>query len=450
MMNGRFERCAWPLRKLLWVRSILCNNLCAQAPLLVLKALHFAGWVHRDISSGNILLWNNHVKLADLEFAKRFTEMQSAVDLENVRFHNVRTVSDNSTPLGTMELIPKQGTPRYASLEAAVRRFLFVGIADPTLKPPKGIPVQAGVPLSKQKIDFSVKPVDDGEEHAPINDISRPNPPSRSNLPKIIWQYHPLHDVESLSWLSDDLTLNRDLYFAPVEYPDRDVYAPEGGETIDERHERIKRQARAAENLHPSNALSRSRCMTTPGILAELLEDMHPILRKDPPGKGACSVAAALVEIRDCIHRTYVTSSVDPSKITNFVADEVYSTMSEALTKASNSLLMPNYIPSIRPLEKEVHAVRKQDGVKDIVQKTTGTKKSKGKAKEVSQATKSEVNAAGKRKRETSTRGTDPQPGSSKDQDPPEDTQIPTQATKKRKTTARKPTTRKTTAKSKS
>lgn len=40
--------------------------------LLALKLLHSSGWVHRDVSSGNILLEHDgNVRLADFEYAKR-------------------------------------------------------------------------------------------------------------------------------------------------------------------------------------------------------------------------------------------------------------------------------------------------------------------------------------------------------------------------------------------
>ena len=37
---------------------------------LGLSLLHNLGWVHRDVSSGNILVVDGHVKIADLEYAK--------------------------------------------------------------------------------------------------------------------------------------------------------------------------------------------------------------------------------------------------------------------------------------------------------------------------------------------------------------------------------------------
>lgn len=340
---------------------------------------------------------------------------------------------------------------------------MFTGIADQrTRKAPEAVQLEPGVPLAQQEIDFFVPvvPVEANVEYDLVDAVPKPTLSTKPEPTKVIWQYHPIHDLESLSWLSEELTINRDLYFASAEYPDREVYAPEGGETVDQRCERIKRQAEAADFLRPSNPL-RSQCLIAEDFLVGLTETMHPMLRRDPPpgprSHESCSVATALEKIRSSIYNKYVTASADPSKITHLVALDIYGPIAEALDKASHSLMMTHYIPSIRPLEKEVHTVMKQDGVKDIVQsqQTAVTKKSKGKAKEVPQVTQSEASTAantrsatGKRKRETSTREADPQPGSSKDQAPQEE--LPTQASKKRKTAARKPTTRKTTAKSKS
>ena len=50
-----------------------------------LQALHQCGWVHQDISIGNILVVGTSAKLADFEYAKRIDDTSD--------IHEGRTVS---------------------------------------------------------------------------------------------------------------------------------------------------------------------------------------------------------------------------------------------------------------------------------------------------------------------------------------------------------------------
>ena len=50
---------------------------------VALYILHSLGWVHRDISSGNILIVDDFIKIADLEYAKREDDTSQ---------HGIRTV----------------------------------------------------------------------------------------------------------------------------------------------------------------------------------------------------------------------------------------------------------------------------------------------------------------------------------------------------------------------
>ena len=52
---------------------------------IVLKALHEIGWVHRVVSSGNILVDGDSVKLVDLEYAKKIGKTTGG-------HHEIRTV----------------------------------------------------------------------------------------------------------------------------------------------------------------------------------------------------------------------------------------------------------------------------------------------------------------------------------------------------------------------
>jgi len=58
--------------------------LCPSNRFIVLQLLHKSGWVHRDISPGNLMRIGGSVKLADLEYAKR---------LDSDKTHDFRTVS---------------------------------------------------------------------------------------------------------------------------------------------------------------------------------------------------------------------------------------------------------------------------------------------------------------------------------------------------------------------
>lgn len=64
--------------------SVAANAECAF--YAALHALHNLGWVHRDISTGNILLFGEQVKLGDLEYAKRIT-------IDEPAHAGIRTVS---------------------------------------------------------------------------------------------------------------------------------------------------------------------------------------------------------------------------------------------------------------------------------------------------------------------------------------------------------------------
>jgi serine/threonine protein kinase len=51
-----------------------------------LELMHKLGWVHRDVSIGNILSYNGEAKLCDLEYAKKNGDTKT---------HNVRTVCES-------------------------------------------------------------------------------------------------------------------------------------------------------------------------------------------------------------------------------------------------------------------------------------------------------------------------------------------------------------------
>lgn len=47
--------------------------------------MHKAGWVHRDVSSGNIALGDKRARLIDFEFAKRASDEDDLTIVRNIR-----------------------------------------------------------------------------------------------------------------------------------------------------------------------------------------------------------------------------------------------------------------------------------------------------------------------------------------------------------------------------
>jgi serine/threonine protein kinase len=117
-----------------------------------LRILSQLGYVHRDISAGNILYVGGVGKLSDLEFLKEFT----TTDVHEVR--TVRTVLDSLiTEVFTNS---NQGTAQFMACEVQVQKYLF-----------KTPPRQAHV------LETSV-----------VN--------------KVPFRFNPLHDLESTWWIA--------------------------------------------------------------------------------------------------------------------------------------------------------------------------------------------------------------------------------------------------------
>ncbi|KAJ3768089.1 hypothetical protein FB446DRAFT_612733, partial [Lentinula raphanica] len=145
-----FEQCATTI----YDERNLGNVL--RALLDVTRALwiiYLAGWVHRDISGGNVY-WFSHAKtglLGDFEYAVKRSEE---------RHHDVRT-----------------GTPFFMAAETMRNVYLY--LPDNNKKaPPKSL------------LD-PLNPAEEEEDAAPI-------PVAESEYP---FSYNPLHDLESIWWI---------------------------------------------------------------------------------------------------------------------------------------------------------------------------------------------------------------------------------------------------------
>ncbi|CCM03683.1 uncharacterized protein FIBRA_05827 [Fibroporia radiculosa] len=122
----------------------------------VLRFLHEAGWVHRDLSTGNILIYNGRVKLADFEYAKRLGAVAS---------HEIRT-----------------GTADFMAVEVDLQNYYFK---------------ERHLNLDIYKFAAAY----------PVTREQSVLPPAES-MP-VAFRYNPLHDFESLWWMSVYFLLNK-------------------------------------------------------------------------------------------------------------------------------------------------------------------------------------------------------------------------------------------------
>ncbi|KAK0440753.1 hypothetical protein EV421DRAFT_2020203 [Armillaria borealis] len=114
-----------------------------------LKYLHLASYVHRDMSSGNILLCSGKGKVSDLEYAKVF--------------HSEGPKSD-----------PKTGTPIFMAVEVQCKRYLF-----------RPMPT-----------------ADNAARASRLDSVDRSNPFSnQQSVPVTPFLHNFYHDAESLWWI---------------------------------------------------------------------------------------------------------------------------------------------------------------------------------------------------------------------------------------------------------
>ncbi|GJE97403.1 hypothetical protein PsYK624_136200 [Phanerochaete sordida] len=141
-----------------------------------LRLLHKNGWVHRDISPGNVLIHNTDGKLSDVEYARYCSDMTAYGKVGTASFVAVEVGEDDyrflelSTPSSDDELEERAKELRY---KATIYEKLG------------------------REYEIPTPPAITGKRKRRIPDA----PPPR-------FQYNPLHDMESVFWLSVWMLLN--------------------------------------------------------------------------------------------------------------------------------------------------------------------------------------------------------------------------------------------------
>lgn len=165
-----------------------------------LYTLHQVGWVHRDVSNGNILVLGDDVKLADLEYAKR-------VRHDEPPHAGIRTVSWISMQPRWYLNKDHQGTEDFMSVEVLSQTYCFGQMEKiPPVKPSHKTMAEY------DRLTRKVAPVRGPGGRTPTQE--------QSTIPARGWFYNPLHDLESILWLFVRQLLFRDHY---IQWPPADT-----------------------------------------------------------------------------------------------------------------------------------------------------------------------------------------------------------------------------------
>lgn len=159
------------LSELQKVRSpLVCVSACGSdqhTASPALKWIHRCGWVHRDLSAGNLYLYEGRGLIGDLEYAKCKNS-----DTE----YELRTVSNQSDRVLSL-LTSRKGTPDFMAIEAARRSYAYLPEVDEDQWAAEGRALFEG------RI----------EDARRIQEAELCPPP---------FFHHDLHDLESLWWIA--------------------------------------------------------------------------------------------------------------------------------------------------------------------------------------------------------------------------------------------------------
>ncbi|EKM53007.1 uncharacterized protein PHACADRAFT_124468 [Phanerochaete carnosa HHB-10118-sp] len=141
--------------------------------VLVLCCLHECGWVHRDISSGNILVVGKNVVISDVEYAKRMSDTTVHTGVRTGTAFFMPVEIDNHGYLFDSEDAAEDDSP--VDYELA-----FAELELPTDRTPSA----SATPPAIMQVSMS------------LAQDSQPQPPPA------LFQHNYLHDLESHLWLS--------------------------------------------------------------------------------------------------------------------------------------------------------------------------------------------------------------------------------------------------------
>ncbi|KIP01109.1 hypothetical protein PHLGIDRAFT_123659 [Phlebiopsis gigantea 11061_1 CR5-6] len=267
-----------------------------------LSAMHAAGYVHRDISAGNILVVDGKGILGDVEYAKEEDDNSQ---------HEVRT-----------------GTAYFMAIEVNLHAYVH----KPTRRRArKGVGPNLVAKLSGAKQEDDVLPAwsatgelkhNTTRTSLHLNTIVEDELPRRhkarvaKRAPRPAFKYNPLHDLESVWWVAVYVWLCS----CPVK---NDAKMDQAAWS-----ERLQAHARLATRVFRNNDFRRS-FLSVEDTLTEELELLLP---------SFAAIGEELDAVRETIMCTYLEAEEDTSMITFQVAEHAYEDILDSLSAIQASL----------------------------------------------------------------------------------------------------------------
>ncbi|KAF7799144.1 hypothetical protein EIP86_010375 [Pleurotus ostreatoroseus] len=256
---------------------------------LVLRYMHQAQWVHRDVSTGNILLEGDQIYLIDFELAQKASYEASP----RIGTDFFRAIEPDT---GHYEFTPRRERPKRTEISKA--RFLEIVFNNLQVeRPPRP-------PPREKEADFSA--------------------PAR---------YNPLHDLESLWWVAVYFLLKWE-----VEYEDSEA-TPQTSNEID--WDRESQRKYADEVFY--DRFTRFQIMTMPDMFSCNVQDViHPTL---------FPTVEIMERMRLALGERYTQLEQDPASIDYHCADGFHETLAAGfreiaeLTNMQHVKLIPLAFP---------------------------------------------------------------------------------------------------------
>ncbi|KIP01559.1 hypothetical protein PHLGIDRAFT_38259 [Phlebiopsis gigantea 11061_1 CR5-6] len=274
--------------------------------------MHAAGYVHRDISAGNILVVGGKAKLGDVEYAKEEHDDSGHEVRTGTAFFMATEVAEHDYT----HMMTRKQLREHVDLEL-LDEDSDDSDATPSDHEDDVLPMLAAADESKPAADSTRLNTIIEEESSPHDQDAESQPHDVvEEKPEPVFKYNPLHDLESVWWVA--------VYMWLCSYPANND--PGMDETT--WNERLKAHARLAARVFREDSY-RKRFFAVERTLTRTLGSLLPSFE---------AIGRHLEGIRETIMAAYRDAEQDPSAIDFQVAKYAYTDILMSLSAVRKSL----------------------------------------------------------------------------------------------------------------